>query len=133
MTIAALFTLRNSLIFKEEWQEVARAFVRWKTSRARNRFVVSGSDKEKDAMLRKLTVIVAMVSVAACSTVIDERRSSIVVDGKTFPLVTQTIQSGDRTYEVTYVIAKNERRLCIPDSPGDCEGAAKESRRSGDR
>jgi len=82
-------------------------------------------------MVRKLLGLATVLLVAACAQVTNERRSTIDVDGRTFPLVTQTVQSGNRTYDVSYVIVKNERRQCRPESPGDCEATAKETRRSG--
>lgn len=84
-------------------------------------------------MPRRFVTFAVVLSVAGCGNVVDEQRSTINVDGKTYPLVTQTVESGGRAYEVSYVIVKNERRQCIPESPGDCAAAARESRRSGER
>lgn len=77
----------------------------------------------------KRLLFLVFAAVSGCSQVISEQQSTITVDGRTFPLITQTMQSGDRTFEVSFVVVKNQRRQCLKDSPGDCEAATRESRR----
>lgn len=58
----------------------------------------------------------------ACATVVDERRSSIVVDGRSYELRTRLIDGPNGTFEHTSVFVYQTPVMCQPDSPGDCEG-----------
>jgi hypothetical protein len=72
----------------------------------------------------------ALVLLAACGTVVDERRTTAVLSegfnqGERYDIVTQTVQGPNGTYERTRVVYWGRSAPCILDSPRDCEFAAR--------
>ena len=77
-----------------------------------------------------LTGVLCLGALTACTPTEPVSRSTIVVDGREYPLETRVVTQGGRTFEHTVVIVRQRRVTCLPDSPGDCEGAAREARSS---
>ena len=58
---------------------------------------------------------------------------SITVDGRSYPLITRTVDQGGRTYDSTVVVVKGLSEICLPDSPGDCKAAVRRIKNRFDR
>jgi hypothetical protein len=78
-------------------------------------------------------LIASAVLLSTCGTVTNETRSTIMVDGRSYPLRTRTIQGSDGSYDTSSVQAKGTWRLCLPASPGSCEAAVRNSNYGNDR
>jgi len=76
--------------------------------------------------LRSLAVL-SLLLTAACSQVTAERQSSVTVQGETYPVVTKTMQSGSRTFEVSNVRVGGMIRQCNASLRGSCEAAVTEA------
>ena len=70
-------------------------------------------------------ILVLPLLLAACSTVVSESSSSIVVDGERYELRTRVTNGPNGQYETTSAIVGGMSNTCIPDSPGDCEAAVR--------
>lgn len=64
--------------------------------------------------------------IAACAEVSNERTSSIVVDGETYTVVTDTVTEGNRTFDVSRVRVDNRELMCDLALSGDCESIVRE-------
>lgn len=71
-----------------------------------------------------------LLVLAACAPIQSETRSTIVVDGSSYVLRTQTVAGRNGPFERTSVIVQNHPVTCLADSPGDCEAAARDARSS---
>ena len=74
-------------------------------------------------------LIVPTLLLAACATVVDEKRSVAVVEdgfygGYQYEIRQRLIEGPNGTYEQTSVVYKGFSRTCILNSPNDCESAA---------
>lgn len=63
-----------------------------------------------------------LFSLSACGEVIAERQSTVEVNGFQFPVRTQTVRTGGRTYDVSRVRVNSVWRQCDISLRGDCEG-----------
>ncbi|MEM6888465.1 MAG: hypothetical protein AAF636_10045 [Pseudomonadota bacterium] len=80
-----------------------------------------------------LSLSLPLTILTACGEVIDTRTSTVTYQGRPYTVVTETIQTGSETYDVSRVQVRGGSRTCIVDSPGDCEAAIAAGRRHGDR
>lgn len=69
------------------------------------------------------------ILLGACATVVDETRTNAVIEkgfntGERYQIRTRTLEGANGTYEQTSVIYRSVSRVCIKDSPGDCEKTA---------
>ncbi|WP_299968997.1 hypothetical protein [uncultured Roseobacter sp.] len=70
--------------------------------------------------------LAAVLSLSACAEVISERTSTIQHERDTLTVRTQTLQVGERVYDVSRVEWRNRSQRCLVDSPGSCQAAASE-------
>jgi len=77
-------------------------------------------------MFRTSMALFSLSLLVACGEVIDERRSSVTVYGDSYTVVTQTIKTGSRSYEVSRVRVGSRTQQCLVNSPRSCEAAAKD-------
>ncbi|WP_298839116.1 hypothetical protein [uncultured Roseobacter sp.] len=83
-------------------------------------------------MFLRIFLILSFSALAACASVSNERTSTYTVDGQVYPLRTQTVTSGSRTFDTSSVRVRGMWFQCLPASPGSCEAAvrlAKQDRR----
>lgn len=73
---------------------------------------------------------IATLALGACTTVAQERLSTIDVDGESYVLRTRTIEGPNGPYETTSARVRGAHFLCKIDSPGDCEAAVRRGRES---
>ena len=71
-----------------------------------------------------------LIALTACATVIDENNEVREIpdgfySGYKYLLRTQTVSGSQGPYERTSVVYKGFSRVCIRDSPKDCEKAAR--------
>lgn len=71
-------------------------------------------------------VIASMLALSACGTLVSESSSTIMVDGRSYELRTSVIDGPQGTYQQSRVVVKSQTYLCLPESPGDCEGAVRQ-------
>ena len=81
-------------------------------------------------MLARISSVIAVLLLAACGEVVDERRTTAVLDsgyyaGERYDIVTRTIEGRNGTFDQTRVQYWGRSAPCILDSPGDCEKAAR--------
>ncbi|WP_187429471.1 hypothetical protein ROLI_032610 [Roseobacter fucihabitans] len=78
-------------------------------------------------MIQKMAFIsaTALLALGACATVSSETISTVVVDGEAYDVRTRTIEGANGSYETSSVRVNARYYLCILDSPGDCEAAAR--------
>lgn len=74
----------------------------------------------------KATLLFCASLVAACAEVSNERLSTVTVNGKEYPVKTQTVQSGGRTFDVSRVRVENLNPQCDLSLSNDCEAVVKE-------
>lgn len=79
--------------------------------------------------MRPALLLLPMFLLTACAEVLAERTSTVEVRGKTYPVTTQTLQVGERVYDVSRVNVRGRTERCLIDSPGDCQAAALEALR----
>lgn len=79
-------------------------------------------------MTRWLPIMSCLLGLGACATALSESRSTIVVDGRSYDLITREMEGPNGTFEQSHVIVNNRLYICLPDSPGDCEAAVKTAR-----
>jgi hypothetical protein len=81
-------------------------------------------------MMSKGTAIAALMLICAgCAPVLDVRSEARQLDrgfysGETYQLRTVTVQRADGPEEITSVVYRGNSRVCLPDSPNDCESKA---------
>lgn len=63
----------------------------------------------------------------ACGEVLNVRTSTVEYLGRSYTVTTETIQSGNRTYDVSRVRVNGRTVTCLVDSPGDCEAAVEQA------
>lgn len=78
----------------------------------------------------RLIVCAALISLSACATVIDETSEVRELPdgffaGYKYFVRTQTLSGAQGEYERTSVVYRSVSRVCIKDSPKDCEKAAR--------
>jgi hypothetical protein len=84
----------------------------------------------KCVMKSMFPALVALTTLGACSTVVDEQTTTAVLRnglnaGTEYQIRTRTIQGASGTYTQTSVVYNGTPQTCILDSPGDCEEAAR--------
>jgi hypothetical protein len=82
--------------------------------------------------MKKLCLAAGALLLAGCGEVIDVRESTVNYQGESYPVRTETVRSGGRTYDVSRVRVGARTEQCIIDSPGDCEAAAARAKMSPD-
>jgi hypothetical protein len=80
-------------------------------------------------MTFRLAVPVACLFLVACAQVIDEQRTSAVIErgfhaGERYDIVTQTVQGSNGTFQRTRVVYWGRSATCVLDGSRDCELAA---------
>lgn len=90
-------------------------------------FETSNNARKVKPVVRTYLILMSTALAAACAEVVDERQSTITVQGKSYPVITQTLRSGNRTYDVSRVRTGVLNRQCDINLTGDCEAAAREA------
>lgn len=82
----------------------------------------------------RFLIAASLLGLGACAPVLDEKRSTIVVNGGHYELRTRTVDGPNGPYEQSSVKVRNRYYTCLPNSPGDCEATVHlaRSERSGD-
>jgi hypothetical protein len=79
-------------------------------------------------MQKYRVLVTVMVALAGCGEVTDVRTETRQLEkgfgGHTYQLRTITVQRADGPEEITSVVYRGRSRLCLPDSPNDCESKA---------
>jgi hypothetical protein len=75
-------------------------------------------------------VAAATLSISACATIENESSTTAVLSsgfnaGERYQIRTRTMSGPNGSFQQTSVVYKGISRVCIPDSPGDCEKAAR--------
>lgn len=65
---------------------------------------------------------------AACNTVSNDSRGTIVVDGRAYETRTRVVNNASGGFEQTSVYVNGVPRTCLPASPGDCEAVVRRNR-----
>ena len=91
---------------------------------------LTGDSRGDVNMNFKTLALVSLATLAACSTVVDEKTTTAVLRdgfyaGTQYQIRTRTMQGANGTYTQTSVVYNGVTAVCIPDSPGDCENAAR--------
>lgn len=73
-------------------------------------------------------ITLSALGLSACATVVDETRTSIMVDGRAYELRTRTLEGTDGTFQQSSVVVRNRLYTCLPASPGDCEATVRLAR-----
>ena len=79
-------------------------------------------------MVRRSFCLAGTFFLSACASGTEESRSTITVDGEQYELRTTTLAGPTGSYQQSSVKVRNQFYLCVPDSPGDCEAAARIAR-----
>ncbi|MDW3224804.1 MAG: hypothetical protein R8G34_18300 [Paracoccaceae bacterium] len=74
--------------------------------------------------------VVGAIALSGCASVTSETFSTVVLEGRSYELRTRTIDGPNGPYETSSVQVRGSYYLCKPDSPGDCEAAIREGRKS---
>ncbi|MEM1075742.1 MAG: hypothetical protein AAF665_06380 [Pseudomonadota bacterium] len=73
-------------------------------------------------------LICSAVLLTGCTTVLNETRGSIVVDGEVYETRTRLLENSGGTFESTSVFVRNTPFSCLPDSPNDCASKVRRNR-----
>ncbi|MCV3272591.1 hypothetical protein [Roseobacter sinensis] len=81
-------------------------------------------------MTLKTIAPIALLALTACASVATETRTPATLQdgffaGERYEIRTRLIEGPEGNYEQTSVVYRGLSRTCIPDSPQDCERAAR--------
>lgn len=84
--------------------------------------------------MNKWFLFLCVAAVASgCGEVLETRLSTVTYQGDSYTVRTETVQVGDRVYDVSRVTVGAVTKQCLVDSPGSCEAAVAEAKEPVDR
>lgn len=81
-------------------------------------------------MKNTLHYVLVLLALSACSNVVNEQSTTAFLTaginaGEEYQIRTRTFQGSSGTFDQTTVVYRGISKVCILDSPGDCEAAAR--------
>lgn len=79
----------------------------------------------------RMMALASLTILVSCTTIVDEKTTTAVLSsgfnaGTEYQIRTRQLQGSGGTYTQTSVVYRGVSQVCILDSPGDCESAARD-------